>query len=267
MEDVVSRCRSFLVASSSKSSSSSSSETIPLVVRGHDTSAPSTDFVSDMNEQTNFPSNVGLDVCHKDNETEEVLSLRKARGKKHENNGFFGRCFDVQSEAELGLNVPEDDIAKVVSAVAQENVKSTSNFWQDLGFHMTWNQAESNTTIGSENAVQKVVELTPGVNTTNIQQGSCSELGSGSIHVVDEASKQSLASENGDTELGCAFSTSTHGCSVDHLEEIIEDARSNKVILTDIYLLTIFKPVEIFYFLHTLLLTLHTLLLTCVHLY
>ncbi|KAL1216533.1 hypothetical protein V5N11_030174 [Cardamine amara subsp. amara] len=228
LEDVVSRSRSFLVSSGSKSSASSS-ETIPLVfTHDHDTSAPSTDLVSNMNEQTKFPQNVSLDVCHKDSESEEVLSLKKARGKEHENYDFFARSFDVPSVAELGLYVPEGDIAEV-SAIAQENVKSTSNFWQDLGFHMTWNQAESNTSICSENAVQKLVELTPGDgNTTNVQQGSCFEVGSGSINVVDETSKHSLASENGDTELGGAFSISTRGCSVDHLEEIIEDARSNK---------------------------------------
>lgn len=218
MENVVSRCRSFLGASGSNSSaSSSSSETTPLVVaRDHDTGAPSTDLVSNMNELTNLPPNVGRDVCHKDLESEEVQSLKKARGKEHENYDFFGRCFEVTSNAKLGLHVPEDDIASVVSAISEENVKLTSNIWEDFGFDMTWNQAE--------NAVSKLVDLNPGDNTTTIQQGSCFEVGYGSPNVVDETSNRSLVCENGD-----AFSTSTHVCSVDHLEEIIEDAKSNKV--------------------------------------
>ncbi|XP_010474950.1 PREDICTED: uncharacterized protein LOC104754451 [Camelina sativa] len=228
--DVVSRCRSFLGASEtssssletsspSPSSSSSSSEITPLVVaRNHDSSTPSTD----MNELTNLPSSVGPDVCHRDFESEEVQSLKKAHGKEHENYDFSGRCFDVTSNAKHGLHVPEDDTASLVSAISQENAKLTCDFLEDRVFYMKWNQAE--------NAVSKVVDLTPRDNTTTTQQGSCFELGSGtgSTNVVDETSNGSLFCENGDTEIGDAFSTSTHVCSVDHLEEIIEDAKSNK---------------------------------------
>ncbi|KAG7652910.1 hypothetical protein ISN44_As01g002340 [Arabidopsis suecica] len=227
LEDVVSRCRPFLGASGSKPStssscSSSSSETLPLVVdRDHNTRALSTDLVSNMNELTNLQPNVGLDVCHKDLESEEVQSfLKKARGKEHGNYDFFGRSFDVTSNAKLGLHVPEDDIASVISAISLDNIKLTSDFWEDLCFDMTWNQAE--------NAVSKLVDSAPGDTTTTTQQGSCFEVDSGSTNLVDETSNHSLVSENGDTEIGDAFSTSTHVCSVDHLEEIIEDAKSNK---------------------------------------
>ncbi|XP_020870315.1 uncharacterized protein LOC9325515 isoform X3 [Arabidopsis lyrata subsp. lyrata] len=193
LEDVVSRCRPFLGASGSKPStssscSSSSSETLPLVVvRDHNTRALSTDLVSNMNEPTNLQPNVGLDVCHKDLESEEVQSLKKARGKEHGNYDFF------------------------------------------------------------ENAVSKLVDSTPGDTTTTTQQGSCFEVDSGSTNLVDETSNRSLVSENGDTEIGDTFSTSTHVCSVDHLEEIIEDAKSNKkTLLTEMETVTnLMREVEL----------------------
>lgn len=212
LEDVVSKYHhdGLLVASASKSTSascSSSSETIPLVTgRGHDdTSAPST-----------LP-NVGPGVvCHKDVESEEqVQSLGKAPGQELGSYDFFGKCFDVPilppPQIDL-LHVTEDDLASVFPAVPRDGVESTRDFWQKLGFHMTWNQAEDSiTSIGSLNAAEK---------------GSCFQVGTGSTH--DQSSKSSVTSVNGDTEVGCAFSSSTHGCSVDHLEEIIEDAKTNK---------------------------------------
>ncbi|ESQ36601.1 hypothetical protein EUTSA_v10007330mg [Eutrema salsugineum] len=195
-------------------------ETVPRVAgSGHDTSASSTKLLSDRNDLTNLPLDVGRGVWHKDVESEEVHPLKRAPRKTHRKNDFFGNCYDVPSEAEIG---------SVVSAVAQDNLKSTSDFWQDLDFDLTWNLAESSTSISSENAVQKMVDLTPRDNMNNIQQGSCFEVGTGSTNVVEKSSKDTLASEIGDTELGGAFSSSTHGCSVDHLEEIIEDAKSNK---------------------------------------
>ncbi|KAF8111765.1 hypothetical protein N665_0073s0117 [Sinapis alba] len=220
LEDVVSRSRGLLVASGSKStassSSSSSEDTIPLVIgRGHgDTSAPIT--LPDV-------------VCHKDVESEQVQSFGKAPG----NYDFFGKCFDVPI-------LPEDDL--VASVVSQDNVKSTRDFWQDLGFHMTWNQADSITSVGSLTAAQK---------------GSCFEVGSGSTN--DQPSKGSLASENcdtepkplasvnGDNESGGAFSSLAHGCSVDHLEEIIEDAKTNKKTLLAVMdsVMNLMKEVEL----------------------
>ena len=177
----------------------SSSETIPLVTgrRVHDTIAPSA-----------LP-NVGPGVvCHKDVGSEEqVQSLGKAPGQELGNYDFFGKCFDVPSpilpppQIDL-LHVTEDHLASVFP---QDNAESTRDFRQKLGFHMTWNQAEDSiTSIGSLNAAEK----------------------------GDTESKSSVTSVNGDG----AFSSSTHGCSVDHLEEIIEDAKTNKV-------LTLFKPV------------------------
>lgn len=212
LEDVVSKYHhdGLLVASASKSTSascSSSSETIPLVTgRGHDdTSAPST-----------LP-NVGPGVvCHKDVESEEqVQSLGKAPGQELGSYDFFGKCFDVPilppPQIDL-LHVTEDDLASVFPAVPRDGVESTRDFWQKLGFHMTWNQAEDSiTSIGSLNAAEK---------------GSCFQVGTGSTY--DQSSKSSVASVNGDTELGGAFSSSTHGCSVDHLEEIIEYSKTNK---------------------------------------
>ncbi|KAL9304868.1 hypothetical protein AtEden1_Chr1g0002631 [Arabidopsis thaliana] len=213
LEDVASRCRPFLGASGSKastSSSSSSSETLPLVVtRDHNTRALSTDLVSNMNELTTLQPNVDPDVCHKDLESEEIQSVKKARGKENGNYDLF------------------------------DNVKLASNFWEDLGFDMTWNQAE--------NAVSKLVDSTPGDTMTTTQQGSCFEVGHGSTNLVDETSNRSLFSENGDTEIGDAFSTSTHVCSVDHLEDIIEDAKSNKKnLLTEMETVTnIMREVEL----------------------
>ncbi|KAF2547556.1 hypothetical protein F2Q70_00019263, partial [Brassica cretica] len=173
----------------------SSSETIPLVTTGrvHDTSAPSA-----------LP-NVGPGVvCHKDVESEEqVQSLGKAPGQELGNYDFFGKCFDVPNpilpppQIDL-LHVTEDHLA---SLFPQDNAESTRDFRQKRGFHMTWNQAaDSVTSIGSLNAAEK----------------------------GDTESKSSVTSVNGDTEVGGAFSSSTHGCSVDHLEEIIEDAKTNK---------------------------------------
>ncbi|XP_013586270.1 PREDICTED: uncharacterized protein LOC106295045 isoform X3 [Brassica oleracea var. oleracea] len=173
----------------------SSSETIPLVTgrRVHDTIAPSA-----------LP-NVGPGVvCHKDVGSEEqVQSLGKAPGQELGNYDFFGKCFDVPSpilpppQIDL-LHVTEDHLASVFP---QDNAESTRDFRQKLGFHMTWNQAEDSiTSIGSLNAAEK----------------------------GDTESKSSVTSVNGDTEVGGAFSSSTHGCSVDHLEEIIEDAKTNK---------------------------------------
>ncbi|ANM59853.1 hypothetical protein AtNW77_Chr1g0002621 [Arabidopsis thaliana] len=213
LEDVASRCRPFLGASGSKastSSSSSSSETLPLVVtRDHNTRALSTDLVSNMNELTTLQPNVDPDVCHKDLESEEIQSVKKARGKENGNYDLF------------------------------DNVKLASNFWEDLGFDITWNQAE--------NAVSKLVDSTPGDTMTTTQQGSCFEVGHGSTNLVDETSNRSLFSENGDTEIGDAFSTSTHVCSVDQLEDIIEDAKSNKKnLLTEMETVTnIMREVEL----------------------
>ncbi|CAA0160137.1 unnamed protein product [Arabidopsis thaliana] len=191
LEDVASRCRPFLGASGSKastSSSSSSSETLPLVVtRDHNTRALSTDLVSNMNELTTLQPNVDPDVCHKDLESEEIQSVKKARGKENGNYDLF------------------------------------------------------------ENAVSKLVDSTPGDTMTTTQQGSCFEVGHGSTNLVDETSNRSLFSENGDTEIGDAFSTSTHVCSVDHLEDIIEDAKSNKKnLLTEMETVTnIMREVEL----------------------
>nr|VDD41413.1 unnamed protein product [Brassica oleracea] len=197
LEDAVSKYNhdALLVASASKSSSASYSETIPLVTgrRVQDTSAPSA-----------LPNVGPCVVCHKDVESEEqVQSLGKAPGQELGNYDFFGKCFDVPNpilpppQIDL-LHVAEDHLA---SLFPQDNAESTRDFRQKLGFHMIWNQAEDSiTSIGSLNAAEK----------------------------GDTESKSSVTSVNGDTEVGGAFSSSTHGCSVDHLEEIIEDAKTNK---------------------------------------
>ncbi|CAN8295802.1 unnamed protein product [Cochlearia groenlandica] len=235
----VSRRSRFLAASGSKSraSSSTSSETVPLVFgRGHVTCGPSTKLVFNRNELTNFPLNV---------EDEEVKYLKKDPGKEHENYDFFGTGFDVPSKAQTGLHEAEDDLGSVVSSVHQDNINTTNEFWRDLYIQMTSNQAESSTSRNSENAVQKLVDLTPGNNITNKQQGF--EVETGNTNVVDETSKGSLASENGDTDSGGAFISSTHGCSVDNLEEIIEDAKSNKKTLFTVMetVMKLIKEVEL----------------------
>ncbi|XP_056859444.1 uncharacterized protein LOC130508171 isoform X1 [Raphanus sativus] len=230
--------------------SSSSSETIPLVIGpGHGTSAPSTRLVSGRIS----PLIVGPGVFRKHVESEEqVQSLGKAPGKEHGGDyDFFVKSFDVPILPE------DDDLNSVVHAVPQENLKSTRDFWQELGgSHMTWNQTDSITSVGSLNAAQK---------------GSCFEVGTGSKN--DQPSKGSLASENGDTEskrslasvngdteskrslacvngdteLGSAFSSSTHGCSVDHLEEIFQDAKTNKRTLLAVMdlVMNLMKEVEL----------------------
>ncbi|KAL0724118.1 hypothetical protein Bca4012_038717 [Brassica carinata] len=224
LEDVVSRSPGLLVASGSKSSasSSSSSVTIPLVTTGR------------------APSTLPPGVSHQDVESEQV---RKTPG----NYDFFGKSFDVPIlPPQIDLNVLEDDdlASVVVPSVPQDSVHSTRDFWQELGFYMTWNQADSITTVGSLTAAQK---------------GSCFDVGTGSTN--DQPSKGSLASENGDTEsnrsLACengdnesggAFSSLlTHGCSFDHLEEIIQDAKTNKKTLLAVMdsVMNLMKEVEI----------------------
>lgn len=213
--------------------SSSSSETIPLVIGP----GPSTRLVS----HRISPPIVGPES------EEQVQSLGKAPGKEHGGDyDFFAKSFDVPILPE------DDDLTSVVHAVPQENLKSTRDFWQELGgSHMTWNQTDSITSVGSLNAAQKGSCFEVGTGSTNDQpskgslasengdteskrslaseNGDTESKGSLASENGDTESKRSLACVNGDTELGSAFSSSAHGCSVDHLEEIIEDAKTNKV--------------------------------------
>lgn len=117
----------------------------------------------------------------------------------------------IQSTSTIGLSGSTD--SRVVSSdlpdLVEAETKLTSDASQGVGFHVTANQDESGRRTVSEDAE------------TSDAESSYS------------TSKDSLAVENGEPELGDAFSSvvsrSTQGCNIDHLEEIIEDAKSNKV--------------------------------------
>ncbi|ESQ37967.1 hypothetical protein EUTSA_v10028568mg [Eutrema salsugineum] len=198
----------------------SSSGTIPLA---HETRAPVTEFLSNRNQLTNVMPNGDL---------------------------------DIQSKATIGLSGSNE--SRVVSsdppAFTQAGSKLTSDCWEGIDFHFTGNQAESSTGVVSEDVVHKLVY--PVADNSTITQKPCrSQSGSGSLddvkeassgslagenrdaelsasNLVDETSKGSLAVENGDLDQSSAFSSivsrSTQGCKIDHLEQIIEDAKSNK---------------------------------------
>ncbi|XP_033142052.1 uncharacterized protein LOC103858733 isoform X4 [Brassica rapa] len=118
---------------------------------------------------------------------------------------------DIQSKSMIG-----SDESRVVSS-AHAGIKLTSDCWED----------NSESTLNSSERSDDVREAASGSLTG---ENSDAEL-SGSV-LVEETSKGSLAVESGDPELAGAFSSSvsrsTQGCKIDHLEQIIEDAKSNK---------------------------------------
>ncbi|XP_013735423.2 myosin heavy chain, non-muscle isoform X3 [Brassica napus] len=119
---------------------------------------------------------------------------------------------DIQSKSMIG-----SDESRVVSS-AHAGIKLTSDCWE---------ADNSESTLNSSERSDDVREAASGSLTG---ENSDAEL-SGSV-LVEETSKGSLAVENGDSELAGAFrssvSRSTQGCKIDHLEQIIEDAKSNK---------------------------------------
>lgn len=200
-------------------SGASSSGTIPLTVDcNHETSAPVTELLSNGNQLKSVMPNGDL---------------------------------DTQSKANIGLSgsVEHGVVSPDPPAFDQVGDKLTSNGWQGAEFHITGNQAESSTSRNSEDVLHKLIlEATQKSPSHQISFGSfdvVDETSSGSLalensdaeltgsNLVDETSKGSLAVGNGEPELGGAFSSvvsrSTQGCNIVHLEQIIEDAKSNKV--------------------------------------
>ncbi|KAG7557816.1 hypothetical protein ISN44_As11g037610 [Arabidopsis suecica] len=212
------------VLSGSETGSSSSSGSIPLAVDcDHETRAPITESISSRNQLTHVMPNVDL---------------------------------DIQSNAKIGLSGSEESgvVSSETPVSFQAGAKSTSHGCQGVGFHITGsNQAEASTSSESEDAVHKLVY--PADNSAMTQKSPPLQIRFGSIDIVNETSsgslavensdaelsglnlvdvtsKGSLAVENGDPELVGAFSSvvsrSTQGCNIVHLEQIIEDAKSNK---------------------------------------
>ncbi|XP_010522693.1 PREDICTED: uncharacterized protein LOC104801219 [Tarenaya hassleriana] len=218
------------LACKNKSSRSSPDNggTIPLVVDSdNNITAACTESVSTLN---------------KGDQMDECLSKQKnsipPRGctKSHR----CRKCCPVPYEAKTldisgELGVYKTTVATTV-AVAPESIQLIDNGWQDLDSNRagkfnvdgyeSHHQAESSSSASSENPVHKLVVLNLGEHSANAQQIS------GSSNITQETSNGSLTSENGDAELGGPFSAiinrSNEACSIDHLEEIIEDAKSNK---------------------------------------
>ncbi|CAB77773.1 hypothetical protein [Arabidopsis thaliana] len=162
---------------------------------------------------------------------------------------------DIQRKGKIGLSGSDESgvVSSEPPVSCQAGAKSTGDDWQGVEFHSTGNQAEASTSADSEDAVHKLVypadnlAITQNSHPLQIRFGSIdvvNETSSGSLAVensdaelsgsnlVDEISKGSLADENGDPELDGAVSSvgnrSTQGCNMVHLEQIIEDAKSNK---------------------------------------
>lgn len=199
----------------------SSSGTIPLAVDcEHETRAPITVLLSNRNQLTNVMPSGDL---------------------------------DIQSKAKIGSG-ESGAVSSDPPAFVQAGTKLTSNGCQGVDFHIIGNQAESSTSAVSEDAVHKLVY--PADNSTITQKSSRFQFRCGSLYdveetssglladensaaelsgsnLVDETAKGSLTIEEGDAELDSVFSSvvsrSTQGCNIDHLEQIIEDAKSNKV--------------------------------------
>ncbi|XP_010422523.1 PREDICTED: uncharacterized protein LOC104707794 isoform X2 [Camelina sativa] len=195
-------------------SGASSSGTISLAVHcDHETRAPVTEFYSLSNQLESVFPIVDLD--------------------------FHSKGLSGSVEPRV---VPSEPPAFV-----QVGDKLTSDGCQGVEFHLTGNQAEVSTSRDAEDTMHKLIlEMTqsPRFQSRTGSSLDLNEASSGSLPVensdaelsgsnlVDETSKGALAVENGEPELGGSFSSvvsrSTHGCNIAHLEQIIEDAKSNK---------------------------------------
>ncbi|KAL1225091.1 hypothetical protein V5N11_033507 [Cardamine amara subsp. amara] len=189
----------------------SSSGTIPLAGDcDHERRAPITELPSNRNQLTNAMPNGDL---------------------------------DIQSKAKFGLSGSVESGVVSTDSLVQAAEKLAIDLWQGIDLNITGNQAESSTSIVSEDDLaitQKSSRFQFGTGSSD----GVNEMSSGSLAVensgaelsnsnlVDETSKGSLADENGDPELGDAFSSvvgrSTQGCNIAHLKQNIEDAKSNK---------------------------------------
>ncbi|XP_010430491.1 PREDICTED: uncharacterized protein LOC104714727 isoform X2 [Camelina sativa] len=156
---------------------------------------------------------------------------------------------DFHSKARIGLSgsVEPRVVPSETPAFVQVGDKLTSDGCQGVEFHLTGNQAEASTSRDADDTMHKLIlEMTqsPRFQSRTGSSLDLNEASSGSLAVensdaelsgsnlVDETSKGALAVGNGELELGGSFSSvvsrSTHGCNIAHLEQIIEDAKSNK---------------------------------------
>lgn len=124
-----------------------------------------------------------------------------------------GDLEDIQSKAVV-------DESRVVSSAPPASVQA--------GTKLT---SEDKPAVDSSESTQESSKRSDDVREASSGSLSDAEL-SGSV-LVEETSEGSLAVENGESELPGAFSSSvsrsSQGCKIDHLEQIIEDAKSNKV--------------------------------------
>ncbi|CAF1702682.1 hypothetical protein HID58_053040 [Brassica napus] len=149
---------------------------------------------------------------------------------------------DIQSKALIGIE--SGVISSAPPTFSLSGTKLTSDCWEGIDFHLTGNQAESSTSAVPKHVGDKLICPLADTSKSTLKHPKCSddvgEAASGSLSdaelsgsvLVEETSKGSLEVENGDSELAGAFRSSvcrsTQGCKIDHLEQIIEDAKSNK---------------------------------------
>ncbi|KAF2610095.1 hypothetical protein F2Q70_00009368 [Brassica cretica] len=149
---------------------------------------------------------------------------------------------DIQSKALIGIE--SGVISSAPPTFSLSGTKLTSDCWEGIDFHLTGNQAEPSTSAVPKHVGDKLICPLADSSRSTLKHPKCSddvgEAASGSLSdaelsgsvLVEETSKGSLEVENGDSELAGAFrssvSRSTQGCKIDHLEQIIEDAKSNK---------------------------------------
>ncbi|CAN8237837.1 unnamed protein product [Cochlearia groenlandica] len=181
----------------SETGASSSSGTIPLALdTDHEIRAPITESLSTTNQLRNVLPNGDLDVQSKD--------LSGLSGY------IVSGAVSPDPEAESSTNVVSEDAMHKLT------------------------YPEDNSTITHKSSRFRFVYVS---SDDEEEASSCplagdAELNGSSLVVVEETLKGSLAVENGDQELDGAFSSvvsrTTQGCNIDHLEQIIEDAKSNK---------------------------------------
>ena len=147
---------------------------------------------------------------------------------------------DIQSKALIGIE--SGVISSAPPSFSLSGTKLTSDCWEGIDFHLTGNQAESSTSAVPKHVGDKLICPSADTSKSTLKHPKCSddlgEAASGSLSDAELSGsvlveETSLEVENGDSELAGAFrssvSRSTQGCKIDHLEQIIEDAKSNKV--------------------------------------
>ncbi|KAJ4905641.1 Uncharacterized protein Rs2_09299 [Raphanus sativus] len=159
--------------------------------------------------------------------------------------GAFSSSVTRAQSSEVIPNGDADVQSKVIESgvvSSEPPTKLTNDVWEGIDFHFTGNhQAESSTSADDKlvcpasDSLESTQKSTKGSSDGDVREASSGSLSdaelSGSV-LVEETSEGSLAVENGDSELPGAFSSSvsrsSQGCKIDHLKQIIEDAKSNK---------------------------------------